>query len=181
MKYRFNGGDEEKQQVTTINKSQHEKGRWLVGKDDRKRKGRRRHLMKKGFLIFFLLIVSPGLVYGQNAEIHKAAYNGDIQRVQELLRKGVNPDARESEWRNGPSRRHVSKEYGDREAPTGAQLRRQCRRTPRMGTLRCTTPCGPTISRPSDFFWIEMQKQRSKGRTVSRLSPRLKKRERVKS
>jgi ankyrin repeat protein len=52
--------------------------------------------LKKGFLIFFLLIVWPGLVYGQNAEIHKAAYNGDIKRVQELLSKGVNPDARDS-------------------------------------------------------------------------------------
>ena len=31
--------------------------------------------MKKAFLIFLLLVLSPGLVYGQNAEIHKAAYN----------------------------------------------------------------------------------------------------------
>jgi len=52
--------------------------------------------LKKAFLIFFLLMLSPGLVYGQNAEIHKAAYNGDIKRVQELLSKGVNPDARDS-------------------------------------------------------------------------------------
>lgn len=52
--------------------------------------------MKKAFLIFFLLILSPGLVYGQDAEIHKAAYNGDIKRVQELLSKGVHPDARDS-------------------------------------------------------------------------------------
>ncbi len=52
--------------------------------------------MKKSFLIFFLLILSPGLVYGQDAEIHKAAYNGDIKRVQELLSKGVNPEARDS-------------------------------------------------------------------------------------
>ncbi len=52
--------------------------------------------MKKAFLIFFLLILSAGSVYGQNAEIHKAAYNGDIKKVQELLRKGVNPDERDS-------------------------------------------------------------------------------------
>ena len=52
--------------------------------------------MKKAFLIFFLLILSAGLVYGQNAEIHKAAYNGDIKKVQELLSKGVNPDERDS-------------------------------------------------------------------------------------
>jgi ankyrin repeat protein len=70
--------------------------RGLGGKDDRRLKGQRRHLLKKTFLIFFLLMLSPGLVYGQNAEIHKAAYNGDIKRVQELLSKGVNPDARDS-------------------------------------------------------------------------------------
>lgn len=52
--------------------------------------------MKKAFLIFLLLVLSPGLADGQNAEIHKAAYNGDIKAVQELLRKGVNPDERDS-------------------------------------------------------------------------------------
>jgi ankyrin repeat protein len=57
---------------------------------------RRRHPLKKAFLICFLMFLLPRLVCGQDAEIHKAAYNGDIQRVQELLRKGVNPDARDS-------------------------------------------------------------------------------------
>ncbi len=52
--------------------------------------------MKKTLLIFFLLILSAGLVYGQTAELHRAAYNGDIKKVQELLRKGVNPDERDS-------------------------------------------------------------------------------------
>jgi ankyrin repeat protein len=57
---------------------------------------RRRHPLKKAFLICFLMILLPRLVSGQDAEIHKAAYNGDIKRVQDLLAKGVNPDARDS-------------------------------------------------------------------------------------
>ena len=34
--------------------------------------------------------------FAQNAEIHRAAYQGDIERVRELLRKGVKPDERDS-------------------------------------------------------------------------------------
>jgi len=58
--------------------------------------GRKRRQLKKAFLVLFLLILLPGLAYGQEAELHKAAYNGDVQRVRELLSKGVNPDARDS-------------------------------------------------------------------------------------
>ena len=36
--------------------------------------------MKKAFLIFFLLIVWPGSVYGQNAEIHKRLPTTAISR-----------------------------------------------------------------------------------------------------
>ena len=48
-----------------------------------------------------------GLVYAHNAEIHKAAYNGDIKRVQELLRKGVNPDDLEEAKENGIRQRRL--------------------------------------------------------------------------
>jgi len=85
-----------KAMIKTAEETLQAHGRITPSPDDRSRKGRRRHLLKKAFLIFFLLILSAGLVYGQNAEIHKAAYNGDIKRVQELLRKGVNPDERDS-------------------------------------------------------------------------------------
>lgn len=44
-------------------------------------------------VVFFFLSTH---VFGQEAEIHKAAYNGDMSKVEELLKKGVNPDARDS-------------------------------------------------------------------------------------
>ena len=73
-----------------------EEVREMRGKDDGRREERRRRRLKKALLVLFLLIFLPGLVYGQDAELHKAAYNGDIKKVQELLGKGVNPDARDS-------------------------------------------------------------------------------------
>jgi ankyrin repeat protein len=46
------------------------------------------------FILFFLFLAN--FAFGQSAEIHKAAYNGDINKVRELLQKGVKPDERDS-------------------------------------------------------------------------------------
>ena len=51
--------------------------------------------MKKTALLLFFLFVTHS-AFAQNAEIHKAAYNGDINKVRELLQKGVKPDERDS-------------------------------------------------------------------------------------
>ena len=51
--------------------------------------------MKKFGLLFFFLFMTPS-AFAQNAEIHRAAYQGDIERVRELLQKGVKPDERDS-------------------------------------------------------------------------------------
>ena len=51
--------------------------------------------MKKAALLLFCLFVTHS-AFAQNAEIHKAAYNGDINKVRELLQKGVKPDERDS-------------------------------------------------------------------------------------
>ena len=55
--------------------------------------------MKSAVFIIVMLIATSSLSFGQTAEIHKAAYNGDIQKVRELLQKGVNPDERD--WYGG--------------------------------------------------------------------------------
>jgi len=51
--------------------------------------------VKKVALLLFFLLVTPS-AFAQNAEIHKAAYSGDINKVQELLQRGVKPDERDS-------------------------------------------------------------------------------------
>jgi ankyrin repeat protein len=51
--------------------------------------------VKKAALLLFFLFVTHS-AFAQNAEIHKAAYNGDINKVRELLQKGVKPDERDS-------------------------------------------------------------------------------------
>ena len=51
--------------------------------------------MKKIGLLFLFLFMTPS-AFAQNAEIHRAAYQGDIERVRELLQKGVKPDERDS-------------------------------------------------------------------------------------
>ena len=52
--------------------------------------------MKKTMMVISFLILAASWVFGQSAEIHKAAYNGDIAKVRELLKRGVNPDERDS-------------------------------------------------------------------------------------
>ena len=52
--------------------------------------------MRNVLLIIFFMNLTAGWAFGQSAEIHKAAYNGDINKVHELLKKGVNPDERDS-------------------------------------------------------------------------------------
>ena len=42
------------------------------------------------FILFYLFLAS--FAFGQSAEIHKAAYDGDIKKVRELLQKGVKPE-----------------------------------------------------------------------------------------
>jgi ankyrin repeat protein len=46
------------------------------------------------FILSFLFLAN--FAFGQSAEIHKAAYDGDINKVRELLQKGVKPDERDS-------------------------------------------------------------------------------------
>jgi ankyrin repeat protein len=53
-----------------------------------------RFVKKAALLLFFLFVTHSA--FAQNAEIHKAAYNGDINKVRELLQKGVKPDERDS-------------------------------------------------------------------------------------
>ena len=53
-----------------------------------------RFVKKAAPLLFFLFVTHSA--FAQNAEIHKAAYNGDINKVRELLQKGVKPDERDS-------------------------------------------------------------------------------------
>jgi ankyrin repeat protein len=45
-------------------------------------------------ILTFALIV--GSAFGQSAELHKAAYSGDVGRVREILQKGVHPNERDS-------------------------------------------------------------------------------------
>ncbi len=45
------------------------------------------------FLTLFLIVSTA---FGQGAELHKAAYSGDVSKVREILQKGVNPDDRDS-------------------------------------------------------------------------------------
>ena len=52
--------------------------------------------MRNVLLIIVFLILTASWAFGQSAEIHKAAYNGDIVKVRELLKKRVNPDERDS-------------------------------------------------------------------------------------
>ena len=42
------------------------------------------------------MILTVCWAFGQSADIHKAAYNGDTVKVQEYLKKGVDPDERDS-------------------------------------------------------------------------------------
>jgi len=51
--------------------------------------------MRKATFLFFFLFLS-NFAFGQSAEIHQAAYHGDIDKVRELLQKGVKPDERDS-------------------------------------------------------------------------------------
>ena len=46
------------------------------------------------FIFFFHSLAHSAL--GQSAEIHRAAYHGDINKARELLQKGVKPDERDS-------------------------------------------------------------------------------------
>jgi len=52
--------------------------------------------VRKVLLIIAFMLLTACWAFGQSAEIHKAAYNGDIVKVQELLKKGVDPDERDS-------------------------------------------------------------------------------------
>jgi len=47
-------------------------------------------------LMMLFLLLTAIWAFGQSAEIHKAAYTGDINKVRELLKKGVNPDERDT-------------------------------------------------------------------------------------
>ena len=51
-------------------------------------------MRKATFILFFLFL--SNLAFGQSAEIHQAAYHGDLNKVRELLQKGVKPDERDS-------------------------------------------------------------------------------------
>jgi ankyrin repeat protein len=51
--------------------------------------------MKTMFAILTLALI-VGSSFGQSAELHKAAYSGDVSKVREILQKGVNPDDRDS-------------------------------------------------------------------------------------
>ena len=51
--------------------------------------------MKTMFTILTLALI-VGSAFGQSAELHKAAYSGDVSKVREILQKGVNPDDRDS-------------------------------------------------------------------------------------
>ncbi|MEW6264417.1 MAG: ankyrin repeat domain-containing protein [Thermodesulfobacteriota bacterium] len=53
-------------------------------------------MKKKALLLAMILIVSADLACGAGAEIHKAAYNGNVEEVRALLKKGVDPDERDS-------------------------------------------------------------------------------------
>ena len=46
------------------------------------------------FILSFLFLTN--FAFGQSAEIHQAAYHGDLNKVKELLQKGVKPDERDS-------------------------------------------------------------------------------------
>jgi ankyrin repeat protein len=52
--------------------------------------------MRNVLLIISFIVLATSFAFGQTAEIHKAAYNGDMGKVRELLKKGVNPDERDS-------------------------------------------------------------------------------------
>jgi ankyrin repeat protein len=52
--------------------------------------------MMKTIFIILTLILFIGFALGQSAELHKAAYSGDVSKVREILQKGVNPDDRDS-------------------------------------------------------------------------------------
>jgi len=52
------------------------------------------NMRKATFLLFFFFLAN--FAFGQSAEIHQAAYHGDINKVRELLQKGVKPDERDS-------------------------------------------------------------------------------------
>ncbi len=51
--------------------------------------------MRDVLLIIAFMVLTACWAFGQSAEIHKAAYNGDFVKVRELLKKGVNPDERD--------------------------------------------------------------------------------------
>ncbi len=55
--------------------------------------------MKMMFAILTLSLIA-GSAFSQSGELHKAAYDSDVRKVREILRKGVNPDDRDS-WRKG--------------------------------------------------------------------------------
>jgi ankyrin repeat protein len=52
--------------------------------------------MRHILLTVAFIILTACWAFGQSAEIHKAAYHSDIHKVRELLKKGVNPDERDS-------------------------------------------------------------------------------------
>jgi len=50
----------------------------------------------KMMITIVTLVLIVGSAFGQSADLHKAAYNGDVTKVREILQKGVNPDDRDS-------------------------------------------------------------------------------------
>jgi ankyrin repeat protein len=53
-----------------------------------------RNMRKAIFILLFFPLST--FAFGQSAEIHQAAYHGDMNKVRELLQKGVKPDERDS-------------------------------------------------------------------------------------
>ena len=51
--------------------------------------------MKTMFTLLTLALI-VGSAFGQSAELHEAAYSGDVSKVREILKKGVDPDDRDS-------------------------------------------------------------------------------------
>ena len=51
--------------------------------------------MKMMFTLLTLGLIA-GSAFSQSAELHEAAYNGGVSKVREILRRGVDPDDRDS-------------------------------------------------------------------------------------
>ena len=50
----------------------------------------------KTMVAILTLVLIVSFAFGQSAELHKAAYSGDVSKAREILQKGVNPDHRDS-------------------------------------------------------------------------------------